>query len=236
MKYYRLPIIALAVICLLLSCKKEELEIPSISPANSAISFLHPAVGQQSLYVLFRGEDIKDDSNFAYEYLPDTLAAEIIAEDENGWLIKEYLTAGSASLNGDNNVAFADSTWYYYLHSDNQRLTIRQWGDYYRTRLFFLEQNSTTGLSLQRIASPATEINGWKTMLPFDEEYTAAMTTGFTMFEEKYDHLNIIIENRPMQEDLPGHTHIFSLEKGLVRSAEYSDYDGRGYGWDALPQ
>ena len=92
------------------------------------------------------------------------------------------------------------------------------------------------GLGLQQIASPETEIRGWKTTLPFEKDLIMARSSDFTLFDAKYDTLNVVIDNRPMHEGLPGSTHIFSLEDGLIRSAEYSDYDGKGYGWDVLPQ
>jgi hypothetical protein len=76
---------------------------------------------------------------------------------------------------------------------------------------------------------------GWKTTLPFAKELVSARVTDFDMFGQKYESLNVVIDNRPMQEGLPGNTHIFSLEHGLIRSSEYSDFDGKGYGWDVLP-
>lgn len=238
MKYYNLLTLALVLSCLLVSsCKKEPIEPIVIQNPNGNISLTNPKIGQQSRYILFRGEDIKDDENFAYEYLPDTLAVEIVAEDENGYMVKEFLTAGSRSLNGENNVAFADSTWYYYIYVDqgDQSLKVKQRGNYYRTRLFFLYDENERGLSIQQIASPSTEIMGWKTTLPFTKELVSARVTDFDMFGQKYESLNVVIDNRPMHEGLPGSTHVFSLEHGLIRSAEYSDFDGKGYGWDVLP-
>lgn len=240
MKYYNFTAIALVTMCLLLcSCKKEQVEPIDENSANlNNIDLTNPEIGQQSRYVLFRGEDIKDDDNFNFEYLPDTLAVEIISEDENGYMVKEFLTPGSRSLNGENNVAYADSTWYYYIYIDeaDSSLKVKQRGNYYRTRLFFLYDEESRGLGLQQIASPETEIMGWKTSLPFTKNFVTARTSDFTLFDTKYESLNIVIDNRPMEEGLPGSTHIFSLEQGLIRSAEYSDYDGKGYGWDVLPQ
>ena len=238
MKYYSLPAFALLAVCLLVSsCKKEPIEPAVLVNPNGNISLTNPKIGQQSRYVLFRGEDIKDDENFAYEYLADTLAVEIVAEDENGYMVKEFLTSGSRSLNGENNVAFADSTWYYYIYVDQEdrSLKVKQRGNYYRTRLFFLYNENERGLSTQQIASPSTEIIGWKTTMPFEKELVSARVTGFDMFGQDYESLNVVIDNRPMHDGLPGSTHVFSLEDGLIRSAEYSDFDGKGYGWDVLP-
>lgn len=235
MKLFNTLFLLVCATSLFYGCQKDTSDTPEpeIETAGN-INLLSPEIGQKSKYVLFRGFDIKDNNNYDFEYLPDTLSAEVVSADENGWLIKENLTPGSASLNGEHNVAFADSTWYYYIYVEDQALKIKQRGNYYRTRLFFLEDNSERGLSLLRIASPATTLNGWKTMLPFDKNYQAAMTTDYEQFGTKYAHLNIIIDNRLMTENLPGNTHIFSLEEGLIRSMEYSDFDGRGYGWDAL--
>lgn len=238
MKFYNLPAFALVLACLFVSsCKKEPIEPIVVINPHGNINLTNPKIGQQSRYVLFRGEDIKDNENFNYEYLPDTLAVEIVAEDENGYMVKEFLTAGSRSLNGENNVAFADSTWYYYIYVDqeDESLKVKQRGNYYRTRLFFLYNENERGLSTQQIASPTTEIMGWKTSLPFAKELVSARVNDFNVFGQQYESLNVVIDNRPMQESLPGSTHVFSLEEGLIRSAEYSDFDGRGYGWDVLP-
>jgi len=239
MRYYNFSAIALTAVCLLcFSCKKEEVQPTIEDNTRTNINLTKPEIGQQSRYILFRGEDIKDDDNFSFEYLPDTLAVEIIAEDENGYLVKEFLTPGSLSLNGENNVAYADSTWYYYIYVDDtdQSLKVKQRGNYYRTRLFFLYDEQSRGLGLQQIASPETEIRGWKTTLPFEKDFMTARSSDFTLFDTKYDAVNIVIDNRPMLEGLPGSTHVFSLEQGLIRSSEYSDFDGKGYGWDVLPQ
>lgn len=215
------------------SCKKKEIELPEETELG-VINFMSPQIGQKSHYRLFRGEDIRDNSNNNFEYLDDTLVVEIISEDENGFLTQEYLTPHSRSLNGENNVAFADSTWYYYLSIEEQVLQVKQLTGYNRTRLFFLSPGGDQGLNLQPIASPRLEVLGWKTNVPFAEEFTAGMLQDYRQFEKSYPHLNVVIENRPMQEGLPGYMHIFSAEEGLVRSAEYSDLNGLGFGWDAL--
>lgn len=199
------------------------------------INFAQPEVGQISRYVLLKGEDYKSRINFNFDYLADTLVAEIIQKDTGGFLVKEYLAPGSVSLNGANNVAFADSTIYYYLKIEHDRLKIKNLHFRITSRLFFGNPIQSEGIDLQDFEDLKVAFNGWKTNLPYTTSVFYAFAENHIQFEEVYDRLNVLIDNRPMQNRSSGFTHVYAKKHGLVRSSQYSWYTSQGFGWDLLP-
>ncbi len=215
---------------LFFSCQKDE------DPFKvEKISFEHPQVGQKSLYLLLKGEDYKSNHNFNFSYVNDTLAAEIVAKNEKGYLVKEYLTPGSASLNGENNVAFADSAIYYYLDFQGDLLFLHQVQERLTSRIYFFQFSNEQFLLLAGRRELQVGIKGWKTDLPYSTDKIDAFTSNMELLNAQYDTLNIAIDNRPLKTREPGFTHIFSKKYGLVRSSHYSWYTSKGFGWDLLP-
>jgi hypothetical protein len=221
-----------AIGCLLfISCQKDE--VAHSKPAEK-INFQSPEVGQASRYLLLRGDDYKNNANSSFSYLPDTLAIEIVEKHRDTLLLKEYLTPGSVSLNGQNNVAFADSTIYYDLLLESDMLYLRNRHFRMTSRLFFLP-SPPEGLSLRAYDNLEVAFQGWKTELPYATNLQTAFAENFELLGVMYDHLNILIDNRAMKNKSQGCTHVYSRKHGLVRSSQYSWYTGKGYGWDLLP-
>lgn len=233
MKLFHLISAASLLLCTTISCKKDPIETISNEPKGK-ISFAYPKIGQQTKFVLFRGEDIKDNANFSFEYLQDTLVLTIVGQDDNGFVIQEKLTDGSISLHGQNNVGYADETTEYYMYYEDSEVKFKRKGERYFNRVFFVAERAAKGLSLLPIMMPELQTKGWKTTMPFDKQYHDAMVKEHEQQDKIYEDLNVVIDNRPMQDNLPGFTHIYNDVDGLVRSFEYSDYDGKGYGWEVL--
>jgi len=225
-----MSIAGIFLLCLF-SCKKEPIQIVE----ETKVNFENPKVGNFSHYVLLQGENIRDRENHQFEYMKDTLRIEILDIDENGYLIEEKLTEGSASLNGENNVSFPSQTISYYLNISEKVISIQNLHPRIKSRLFFMA-DETEGLQTEKYEELEVEMESWKTSLPFQTNFQLAFLEDFELFGKMYPHLNVVINNDPMKEQLSGYTHIYSLEDGLVRSSSYSALTDKGFGWDLLSE
>lgn len=232
--------LALTFIMLVSACQKDPIVQP-IDPAiiNGNIRFDLLAVGQSSAYQLLVGENYKDPANHSFRYFNDTLIASVVAEDENGFLIKEELSAHSQSLiSGPSRVAYADQTFYYYLYVDEAEdaVKMRPMMDYHRARLFFPSEQHGLNLPLELMNDPELEMTSWKTSMKYQEGYEMGTVRNLEVNLGRYAQVNVQIDNRALRNDLPGQTHVYAPQHGLVRSSQYSAQTRIGFGWDLLPK
>lgn len=214
---------------LITSCQKDDL-----SPDNNFVNFKSPQVGQQSRFVLFKGEDYKSNTNFDFTYTNDTLVIEVLEKKSDGYYVREFLSPGSASLNGQNNVAFADLEIYYFLEKNGNLIRIKYPNFRQNSRLFLFPSEFGGTINLEETVDPQVEVKGWKTNLPYSTGYVEAATS-LDLFGKSYKNLNFMMDNRPMKQRGSGITHIYNKDYGMVRVSEYSSLTGKGYGWDLLP-
>ncbi len=222
------------------SCQKNSDSNPQSADKNASfrIKFDRPAIGQKTRYILFRGANYRDANNLNFEYLKDTLELEIVGKDSAlGWNIREKLTAGSVSLHGESNVAYPDSEFKYFFKSEGYIFLLNSRDERISSRIFFLEKESNYPyLTLLDYQSPEVDMKGWKTSLPYAENYRTAYTKNYNLLGITYPHLNVVINNTGMQTQSGlGNTHIYSSANGLVRSTQYNRYTQQGYGWDLIP-
>ena len=102
------------------------------------------------------------------------------------------------------------------------------------SRLFHLGE--TDPLNKSDFNDLELKMESWKTNLPFQMIFQTGYLTDYQLFEKNYSHLNVAINNQPMQEEMSGYTHVYSPTYGLVRSSTYSYHNGKGFGWDLLPE
>ncbi len=225
-----LSMAGILLLCLF-SCKKD----PVLIIEETKVNFENPKVGNFSHYVLLQGQNIRDREDQYFEYVFDTLRIEIVAIDESGYLIEESLTEGSASLNGENYVSFPTKIVSYYLNISDEMISIKNLHPRIKSRLFFMP-DEIEGLQIEKYEELEVEMESWKTSLPFQTKFQLAYLENFELFGKMYEHLNVVINNNPMKDQLSGYTHIYSMKDGLVRSSSYSAQTGKGYGWDLLPE
>ena len=214
------------------ACKGDDEAAPAPVAADINLRYLEP--GQQSRYVLLRGENYLDAQNGNYEYLADTLVLEVISEDEVGFLVSERLTPGSASLNGAFHVAFAESTFFFYLIDDAEtgQLRIQSTNERNRSRLFFTPDGD--GLPMTQFEEPVVQMNGWKTDLPLVQSRIEARLNQYRFADQTFAAVNVLLDNRDMRAVGVGHTHLYAVDGPLLRSSRYSAQTGEGFGWDLL--
>ncbi len=226
------------IILLFTACTELTTEIPDDGPDNTffndnPIMYCGMEVGQKSTYVLLAGNNYFNNEAYDdFSYLEDTLVVEIIAEDDNGFLVEEYFTAGSAPLPNDI-YYMADSVYQYYIKATPDTLYFfdpeTQYG---MTSLLFWHMDGQ--LSLANFTNLEADIIGWKTTAGYCECDQTAYDPEYELFGTIYEDLNISIQNAVMAVDGPGTTYVYSNLYGMVRTSHYSWWTQTGYGWDLL--
>lgn len=225
-----------ALVTLMSACKKDKSPSEDTSHlSDGVVRFDQMMIGQRSQYILLKGDNYKDPANHNFEYFKDTLEIEVVAEDENGFLIKERLTDWSASVtDAIPMVPYADVTFYYYLRTDGNTVKMTEMMDYHRARLFFFGEDYPLELPLDAVPSTKVAMESWKTDFPYKEERNVLAIPQLTLNGELYENAIALIDNRPLLKELPGQTHVFSPEFGLLRSSQYSYSTRIGFGWDLI--
>lgn len=224
----RLPLLLLAL-CLI-SCDSMTDEGMPNAPANPIV-FSSLAIGQQSWYVRFYGEDYRDPNNLAFEYTPDTLVVEVVQATEDGYVFIEYLRPGSTALEENETFYMPDSTQYLVRIANDQLQVFGIDQTYHNSNLFMSYREP---LPLAPIQENKAEIRGWKTSLSNSESYRKGYIIDYRLFDRTYPRLNVIIDDTDMQVDGPGKTFLYAKEAGIVRSSSASAWTSQGWGWDHL--
>lgn len=231
--------IAFALFGLLLNCNKDEPNSAKTFGTGDKINFENLQVGQKNEYVFFIGENHTNLNHSNYLYFTDTLVVEVMSNDENGYLVKEVLTPGSASRNNASNVAFPEAEFYYYLDAKSgegeDKLQLFSKESRIKTRLFQMSSQTTSSLPLNDLEEMEVEIVSWSTTQPFVDGVLEAYVLNFENFDFVFPRLNVYYDNRDIKFGAPGTINIYNKEYGLVRSLQYNSSTGKGYGWDLLP-
>ncbi len=217
------------------SCGKDEPINIVKETLNNRIQFDNLQVGQQSKYIFFIGENYDTNNGANYTYVTDTMILEVFDEDANGFLVREYLTPGSASLSTASNVAFPDAIMVYYLQNESSELQLSSKEERLITRLFQVTSESNGSYDLNPLNEMEIKINGWSTSQPLFAGALNGFTKNYRQLDLEFDELNVFIDNRDVKLGGPGTTHVYSEKFGLVRATSYNASTGKGFGWDLLP-
>ncbi len=217
-------------ILLFSACNKNEQPDPQVTP--DPIQFDAMEVGQKWRYLGLLGEDY-GTSQDSFTYTDDTLVLEVIAKDQNGFLIEETLI-----YNGSTTEFLSqnkDAVFRYYLEVVDDTLRYTKPGTPFPQSRIFSYLTAVQGLPFQEFSTNELEVSGWKPNIGYCECRYLAYTKDYTLFGRNYDRLNILVENRAMATDASGETYIYSSKHGIVRFSTYNPWTQRGYGWDLLP-
>ncbi len=231
----------LLILLLIISCRKN-VEPPQeeVPPKPNYIRFDSMAVGQRSRYVFF-----EHGSDFAASptYLPDTLVLDIAGQEGTEFLIKEYLTPGSASVKGIATHPWplrADSVFTYWLRVEESELRLRR--PYNRpwnvgSRLFVTPNQYWP---LKYFFNTQLKMGGWAPLITYDflttsGHFKKGYTTDCVIFGRQFDHLNFIYDDTQGPTDGPSFHFLYAKKYGIVRWTNSSFWDWTGAGWDLLP-
>ena len=239
-----LSLFALLSVVLLLAC---DLDVPpptfvSNTPVNpyldqeitGDIELNNLAVGQGRRYVFFKASGFPTHTNEQVSYEADTLVQKVVAENDNGFLIGEYLTEGSYSKQVFvGNLSDVDSVFRYYYHVENDTLYVLPTDQIQlRSNFFGFAIGEFPRLRLNRVTDPDVTAS-------WDGEFCSdcAKTVGineWTVRGNSYTELNAHLDTRLNQADQLGLLQIYSADAGFVRSAFHRANTNEGVGWDVL--
>lgn len=220
----------IAILILMASCNKDA--TITTHEAGAVVRLDQMEVGQKSRYVALSGEKYYSGED-QYHYTHDTLELEIIAKDDNGFLVEERLIySGELGTWLDYK---KEEAIQYYLTLKNDTLKIHYPGTPNLYSRIFGFQIIRQGLPMAPFGNNKMEIKGWKTNQGYIESRLSGYVEDYSLFGQKYDRLNVLIENSAMALDGNGETYVYNASKGLVRFSTYSWWTSDGYGWDLLP-
>ncbi|OGU13356.1 MAG: hypothetical protein A2X61_14745 [Ignavibacteria bacterium GWB2_35_12] len=197
------------------------------------ISFSNLQVGQESKYIYLKGEDYRNPDSSKFRYYKDTLIVQVVDKNDSGYTIKEFLSPYSEVFNGGIGPNY-NSIIYYTVRIENDTIFFISDTYYLHSYLLGVYYMNPFILSANDFFDQYINIFGWKTDLPYKENYRQGYTENYELFSEMYDRLNIIVNNGPMARDGGGKTYVYSLKYGIVKTSQYSWWWSNGDGWDLL--
>ena len=206
----------------------------------SKISFQAFAVGQKSAYVRFTASSkMIADAYGVYHYVddtlmyqPDTLIAEIVSTQSNGFDVVEYYSTGSRLLADPELGAEAARRLRCTATIRNDSISFS--GESRLVHHLLAGRTTYRALPLADIREPEMYFIAWRASLYPGETNVQGCVSGHVQCGRRYSSLNIVIDNAPMAWDGDGSTHVYSRRHGIVRViVQYSWGMGIG-GWDLL--
>ena len=216
----------------------QEVENPFADrPIEGDLELRNLALGQGQRYLGFTTNGFPTHTNQTLTYTTDTLVQKVVREDDNGFLIAEYLTEFSASRSTfDGPTADPDSVFRYYLRVEDDTLRILPTeGDaQLRSHFFgFAINGNYPSLALDAPTEPDVTAS-------WDGAFcggcrTSAFIDAWMVRDETYTDLRARLDTRASQVDGLGLLHIYRPEGGLLRGAFNNPFLNEGRGWDRLP-
>ena len=220
----RLYTILVILSLFLFSCSKES-SLVNVSQTNFDVNTLQ--VGQKALYVLYVA-NLNNVSEFKYQ--KDTIVWEVVSVKGNKIKIKEYLSANSASLHGNNLIAHADEVFTFEIDKSNvqihyQGLDVRK-SSRILFNLFQLDLKTT------QLSSPLVKLSGWQPNSTIDSGEGVILKS--TIANTTYDQLNIIVQNAKLSTENIGTYFIYAPNGSIVRTLQYNTFNQIVFGWDLI--
>lgn len=206
-------------------------------PIDGDVELRDLRVGQGQRYVGFSTSGFPTHTNPNISHTTDTLIQKVVKEDDNGFLIAEYLTDNSISRTTFNGpTSDPDSVFRYYLRVENDTVQVLPKEGEGQVRSHFFGFSINGNHPILALNAPATPdvTESW------DGEFCGACEkTAFIgeweVFGAEYTNLRAHLDNRDVQVDGLGLFHIYRPEGGLLRGAFNNPFLNEGRGWDRLP-
>ncbi len=226
---YWFPFAAIAGFAALSGCSDGEL---SVDGAAGAIRFDALAVGQVSRYEVFVGQEYFQAERSPFEYAGGVLVAEVVDEDDDGFVVVEFFESRPMLPERLENHIELDATYEYTLRVEEGSLRVIGKDGELESRLY--SNLVLPDLPIDAFSEHETEVFGWKTRLPGCACYREAFIRNAEIRGQTYARLNVVVDDQLMRVAGPGATYLYGPEDGLVRTVEYSPWNGEGLGYDRM--
>lgn len=216
-------LIALPWLLLSASCRELQELTTALPPEDNRINFQSPQVGQESRYLAFEGLKPYEQQP-VLRYLNDTLVVRITGQTGAIFQIEEYQTSEPA-------IRLRHS---FEVQADTLFVDITPRSNYPDSWLF--NAAGRLKMPLKTLSSPVVPMQSWNVRPFYQNAPGLGMVLNYEQFGTIYNNLTIYHDYSAMTYDGPGYYFLYSKAAGVVRTVYFNPWQGRGLGWDLLPE
>ena len=205
-------------------------------PDEGPLQFDNPAIGQRSYYVSFKAFLDIATKNARYEYVTDTLVLGIAGKESDHWILKEFLTPGSYSIQTKKGDFKTDSVYVTLIQlTPDSIIFSRPSTTLFSTYFFTFYGNNRLSLPLVPVTEPAKQN---PTCSPFFSLWpdTMGYSLNYSQLGQTFDHLNIYVDNTEVELDGSTLMYVYGHSYGFVRATVQSELIQNLKGWDLAPR
>ena len=205
-------------------------------PDAGPLQFDNPSIGQRSHYVLLRAYVDEATNKVRYEYDTDTLVVAITGKKGSEWIVKDFLTPGSYSIQTDKGTFNFDSVFVTLLDIDSDSIAFtRHASDIYSTYFFNFSYDGRLVLPRGSISEPAPQNPDCSPYFYLDAE-PMVYALNYSQLGQTFDHLNIYMDYSEIETDGAGLMYVYGHSYGFVRMTAYNPWGNNALGWDLIPR
>jgi hypothetical protein len=205
-------------------------------PDAGPVRFDNPAIGQRSYYVLLKASVNGATHEVVYEYGPDTLVIAITGKNASQWIMKDFLTPGSYSIQTDKGTFSFDSVFVTLLEINADSIAFtRPANDIYSTYFFIFSYDGRLAFPLALVSEPSQQNPDCSPYFYLDHE-PMAYALNYTQLGQTFDHLNVYMDYSEIATDGAGLMYIYGPSSGFVRMTAYNPWGNNALGWDLIPR
>lgn len=210
------------------ACKKET---DNFDPPSNSILLNNMAVGQRNYYRHLGGDGPTNPYN--YDYQPDTLLLEVVAEEAGVFTLKESLTPGSLALSKPEQalkIPGGINPSMYRLTVKDGQLTFVGIVGTGTPRLFYKSQQTwpTTEVTTDEV-----KFDSWYP--PYSPFFSQAYVRNIKVGKYTFQRLNVVCNDKHKPVDVPRRFFLYNPKAGLVRSGQMRGaWDSRHIAWDLI--
>lgn len=204
-------------------------------PDAGPLRFDSPAIGQRSYYAYFKAFTDKTTGAVHYEYSTDTIVLAITGKKGDQWIVKDFLTPGSYSIQTKKGTFNYDSVFVTLMDIDTDSIAFtRPAPDIYST-YFFVFNNARFAIPLSPVSEPAAQNPTCSPFLFFGSD-TMAYALNYTQLGQTFDHVNIYMDYSEVETDGAGITYVYEPPEGFVRMTWLNPLIANAGGCDLVPR
>jgi len=205
-------------------------------PDEGPLQFDNPAIGQRSYYVFFKAFRDNGTNNARYEYTTDTLVLGIAGKESDRWILKEFLTPGSQSIQTNKGYFKTDSVYVTLFQlTPDSIIFSRPSNSLFSTYFFTFYENNRLSLSLAPVTEPAKQNPACSPFFSLWPD-TMGYALDYSQLGQTFDHVNIYVDNTKVELDGAALMYVYGHTYGFVRATVHVELIQLLVGWDLAPR